>query len=81
MPQVENHLICSPFSVAQLALYKWPEGLRRKMNSMARRPRQLGLHPLDGITLPEDTTLRPTGRWEFPHFIFLISLHPLMARE
>ena len=73
--QVDNNLVSSPFSlvVGASKLLCLPEGMRSKL-----KPEQFYrflLPPLDDMS---DGRLRPTGAKELPHFLFLITMMPVI---
>lgn len=74
-------MVCSPFCLLHVVLraVSYPSGMRHKISGSAAKPSRLGLLPLDGVVLPDDTTDRPTGLGELPHFVFLFTLYPVMA--
>ncbi len=78
--QVQRNLVCSPFSLIYLGstLLGVPSGTRRKVPTAARTPQRLLLLPLDGVVTPEDPFDRPTGLCEFPHFVYLVTLYPIL---
>ena len=78
--QVNRNLVCSPFSLVYLALTMlgMPSGTRRKVPSTARTPQRLLLLPVDGVVMPEDAVERSTGLCELPHFIYLVTLYPIL---
>ncbi|KAG2487094.1 hypothetical protein HYH03_014207, partial [Edaphochlamys debaryana] len=78
--QVTHHLVCSPFCLVQAGLHilGMPRGSRDKISGSARRPTKLGLLPLDGVVLPDDSSGRPTGLGELPYLVFLLCVYPVM---